>query len=121
MRVCERVVEGVRVLLAVCVLVGVRVLVAGGTQATTRVGAVALSNVQLPSCPPLLLPQQKATPALVRAQVCILPTTRMLNVNPNGMITAVGVVLPVVVPVPSCPFAFAPQQNVVPALVRAQV
>jgi hypothetical protein len=45
----------------------------------------------------------------------------LTKVTPAGMLTATGVVLLVVVPVPSRPSLLVPQQNAIPALLRAHV
>jgi hypothetical protein len=68
-----------------------------------------------------LVPQQYAVPVVVRAQEELPLTVIAENMIPLGMLTATGVALLVVVPLPSAPGEFPPQQYAVPIVVRAQV
>jgi hypothetical protein len=76
----------------------------------TAVGTVLFVVVPSPSLPKILLPQQYALPLLESAQVCEVLADIDENVTPAGMVTAVGVVLSEVVPLPSCPEELNPQQ-----------
>jgi hypothetical protein len=60
-------------------------------------------------------------PIVVRAQEELPLTVIAENMIPLGMVTATGVVLPVVVPLPSLPLELLPQQYAVLVVVRAQV
>ena len=81
--------------------------------------------VPLPSWPSLLLPQQKAAPALVTAQVCDCPAamraTSVSGAPPAESSTCTGAADCVYVPLPSCPFELSPQHQTVPSVVKAQV
>jgi hypothetical protein len=74
----------------------------------TATGVVLLVVVPLPSCPPLLSPQQYAVRVRVNAQVALRLPLIAVNETPLGIVTATGVVLPtgssIVVPLPSCPW-----------------
>src|SRR5581483_11393910 len=74
--------------------------------------------VPSPSCPMLLLPQQYASPWTSSAQVYPLPPVVMVvSLAPANAVvsTATAELLLVVVPIPSCPKLFRPQQYATPA------
>src|ERR1035437_8211629 len=57
----------------------------------------------LPSSPSRLFPQAQACPLLSRARLCWPSAETALKVTPAGMLTATGVLLAVVLPLPSWP------------------
>ena len=82
---------------------------------------VPLSIVEpFPSWPPPLNPQHLTPPALVRAQVWVLPAA--IAVTPMARpARSTGVALPIVEPFPSCPLTFQPQHLTAPAFMSAHV
>jgi hypothetical protein len=66
--------------------------------------------VPLPSWPEEFAPQQYTVPVEVSAQEELVPLAIALNETPDGMVTATGSLLAVVVPLPSWPEEFAPKQ-----------
>src|SRR6266550_4508932 len=78
--------------------------------AFTRTGASLGSVVPFPSPPYGFSPQQYADPVEVKAQLCPPPALIDVNVTPGGVVTITGVVGVAVVPSPSCPVTFNPQQ-----------
>ena len=88
----------------VCVLpaaIAVKVTPAGMVTAT---GMLRWVVVPLPSSPYIPYPQQYTVPVVVRAQLCLLPPAPIdAKVIPVGIVTATGILLPVVVPLPSAP------------------
>ena len=90
----------------------------------TATGTLLAFVVPLPSSPFQFQPQQYTVPVAVNAQGDI-PEPELLVIAVNetlsGIITATGVVLSTVVPLPSCPPLFAPQQYAVSVSVSAQV
>jgi hypothetical protein len=87
----------------------------------TTTGTVLSVVVPVPICPELFLPQQYVVLVVVVAQLWYWPMSIAVNETPMGMVTAAGTALLVVVPLPSCPKLFNPQQYAVPVVVRAQV
>src|SRR5438132_10053453 len=86
------------------------------TGSGASLGVVLVSP--FPSSPLALLPQQYAAPAVVTAQVCWSPLEIALNANPPATATGTdddGVVMPA----PSSPLEFAPQQKAAPDATRA--
>jgi len=77
----------------------------------------------LPSCPFEFAPQQYAVFGVVvvfaMPHVWYAPALTSVNQIPAGADTRVGVAVLVVVPFPSCPRKFAPQQYTDPAVVSA--
>jgi hypothetical protein len=73
-------------------------------------GTLLAVFVPLPSWPEELAPQQYTVPVVVSAQEELVPLAIALNETPAGMVTATGASLAVVVPLPSWPEEFAPQQ-----------
>jgi hypothetical protein len=69
----------------------------------TATGVLLEVVVLLPSCSALFRPQQYAVPLLLSAQACALPVEIDEKVTPAGVVTATGILLYVVVPLPSCP------------------
>ena len=87
----------------------------------TATGILQGEHVELPIFPWLFSPQQYAAPVFVSAQLCHCPTVSAVKVTPAGMVTATGMLLSVVVPLPSLPCILDPQQYTVPVVVRAQL
>src|SRR5882757_1119807 len=67
--------------------------------------------VPSPSCPLLLSPQASTFPLEVRARLCEQLANRPRTLEPAGSLVMTGVVLSVLVPVPSSPSAFRPQAH----------
>src|SRR5436190_4576527 len=99
----------------------------GAASPTTCTGELAFAFVPLPTWPFSFLPQQYVAPLSVRPQVVSPPALSATNRRPP--LTATGFVLqtpnaashrsgPVLVPMPSSPNAFHPQQYAVPLAVR---
>jgi hypothetical protein len=84
--------------------ISVNVTPAGMVTATGTVLAVV---VPLPSSPLLFWPQQYTVPVVVSAQLELVPVAIVANETPDGMVTATGTLLAVVVPLPRLPL---PQQ-----------
>lgn len=87
----------------------------------TATGAARVAVVESPTWPSAFLPQHQACPPEASAQVCPSPTLSWVKVTPVGCCTAVGVFRLVVLPSPSRPSRFYPQQYASPAAVRAQL
>jgi hypothetical protein len=70
---------------------------------TTATGMVLFRLMEglSPSWYMLLLPQQYAVPVVVSAQLCEVPVEIVVKVTPTGIVTATGILLSVVVPLPS--------------------
>src|SRR6266550_4938967 len=68
---------------------------------------------------PYTPPQQYALPRVVSPHV--LNTPALTTANVRVPTTAVGVVLPVVEPLPSCPYELLPQQYAAPSVVTPQL
>src|SRR5688500_12707599 len=83
-------------------------------------GTSEAAIVPLPSCPFWLSPQHLTPPALVKAQLWLLPSASATtpSVNPD---TGVGSRARSVVPLPSRPFALLPQHHAPPWLSVAHV
>ena len=76
----------------------------------TATGVGLLNVGVMPDELSLFIPQQYAVPVVVRAQEELPLTAIALNETLGGMVTALGLLLEVVVPLPSWPKAFSPQQ-----------
>src|ERR1700686_943139 len=77
--------------------------------------------VPLPSWPSWLLPQARTWRIHVSARLWKPPPAMEVTVVPAGRLTAIGLRLPVVVPLPSCPELLAPQARTWPGEVNARL
>src|SRR5262249_43311772 len=87
----------------------------------TGSGMSLLVVVPLPSCPSWFPPQASTWPVLVSARLWKQPARTSVTLTPDGSVTLTGVVLSVVVPLPSWPRLFKPQASTWPELVSATV
>src|SRR4051794_21698084 len=74
-----------------------------------------------PSCPCALNPQQYVAPSAVWAQLWYHPPTTLVNTKPAGAATGAAVRRVAVVPSPSWPKPFHPQQETAPGALSAHV
>jgi hypothetical protein len=84
-----------------------------GGPGRTRTGVCWSAPVPSPSCCHPSAPQQYVRPALDSPQLCAAPAATPVNVRPDSSplaSTATGTDRSVVLPSPSCPWSFAPQQ-----------
>src|SRR5450759_5065869 len=77
----------------------------------TATGVLLLVLVPLPSWPKTLFPQASTWPVEVSARLWTPPAAMAVTVVPEGRRTATGVLLWVVVPLPSWPELLAPQAS----------
>src|SRR5450759_1038484 len=77
--------------------------------------------VPLPSWPDWLLPQARTWRIHVSARLWKPPAAMEVTMAPAGRLTATGVVLPVVVPLPSCPELLSPHARTLPVEVNARL
>src|SRR5450759_4913146 len=87
----------------------------------TATGMLLLVGVPLPSWPEALEPQARTWPVEVSARLCSWPPAMAVTVVPEGRLTATGVLLLVVVPLPSSPEALKPQARTWPVEVSARL
>ena len=80
----------------------------------TATGVLLLVVVPLPSWPLALLPQARTWPVEVSARLWYWPPAMALTVVSEGRLTAAGVPLSVVLPLPSWPLTFWPQAKAGP-------
>src|SRR5450759_1008494 len=73
-----------------------------------------LALLPLPSWPKVLQPQASTCPPEVSARLWLPPPAMAVTVVPEGRLTATGVLLLVVVPLPSWPKPFKPQAQAEP-------
>jgi hypothetical protein len=66
------------------------------------------------------LPQHHTAPLELSAQFVKNPAVTFVKLVPLGSVTATGVLLEVLVPLPNCPYEFEPQQYGWPEERRAQ-
>src|SRR5688572_6206317 len=88
--------------------------------AVTATGEMRSSTVPSPTCPSWLLPQQRASPVWVRAQVCWAPVARPATPLPRPA-TGTGANRRTCVPSPNCPWPLSPQHHTAPPCTRAQL
>jgi len=81
---------------------------------------VRFASVLSPRAPELLNPHQSTWPAETSAQDCALPAA-IATTPEESPVTATGTELSAVVPLPSWPESFLPQQSIAPAVVIAHV
>src|SRR5450756_2184673 len=86
----------------------------------TATGMLLMVVVPLPSWPLLLLPQASTWPVEVSARL-LSPAAMAVTVVPEGRLTATGVLLLVVVPLPSWPWPLEPQASTWPLEVSAKL
>src|SRR5450759_5273975 len=89
--------------------------------ALTTTGVLLLVVVPLPSWPSRLRPQASTWLAEVRAKLWEKPPAIAVTVVPEGRLTATGMLLLVVVPLPSSPEKLSPQARTWPVAVRARL
>jgi len=77
--------------------------------------------VPSPNWPDEFRPQQYTVPLVASPHVYPLRAARLENFSPSVAVTATGVYRSVVVPSPTCPYEFHPQQSAVPSVVTPQV
>src|SRR5450756_2441066 len=75
----------------------------------TATGVLLLVGVPLPSWPGALEPQARTWPVEVSARLWLEPPAMPVTVVPEGRLTATGMLLLVVVPLPNWPEALSPQ------------
>jgi hypothetical protein len=91
------------------------------TGCDTATGVKLGLRLPIPSCPLLLAPQQYSCPLPSSPQVWLLPVVSDTKVSPPDCCTATGVLRGVVVvPSPSWPLPFSPQQYACPPEVSPQ-
>src|SRR5450759_2176754 len=87
----------------------------------TWTGMLLLVVVPLPSWPELFKPQARTWPVEVSARLWSPPPAMAVTVVPEGRLTATGVLLSVVMPLPSWPEALKPQASTWPLEVSARL
>src|ERR1035437_5924479 len=92
-----------------------------GMLTATGVLLLVVLGLPLPSWPEPLYPQAQACPLLSRARRLPPPAGAALKVTPAGMLPATGVLLLVVLPLPSSPYQPPPQAQACPLLSRARL
>src|ERR1700674_2284275 len=75
----------------------------------------------LPSCAEALFPHARTWPVEVKARLCVKPAEIAVAIVHAGWVTLTGVLLSTVVPFPSCPLRFRPQDSTEPVVVRARL
>src|SRR5450756_153579 len=81
----------------------------------TATGVLLLVAMPLPSWPKLFKPQARTWPLEVTARLWPPPPAMAVTMVPEGRLTATGVLLLVVVPLPSSPTLLMPQAQAEPA------
>src|SRR5450759_3934955 len=89
--------------------------------ALTTTGVLLLVMVPLPSSPSKLKPQARTWPVEVSARLWEKPPATAVTVVPEGRLTATGMLLLVVVPLPSSPEKLSPQARTWPVEVSARL
>src|SRR5450759_2682257 len=87
----------------------------------TATGVLLLVAMPLPSWPKLFKPQARTWPLEVSARLWKPPPAMAVTVVPEGRLTATGVLLLVVVPLPSWPWTLEPQARTWPLEVSARL
>src|SRR5450759_144027 len=87
----------------------------------TATGVLLSVVVPLPSWPLPLSPQASTWPVEVSARLWRLPPAMAVTAVPEGRLTATGVLLLVVLPLPSSPYALSPQASTWPVEVSARL
>src|ERR1700687_5649096 len=89
----------------------------------TMTGTLLLVVLPFPSWPRPFQPQLITWPPDVSARLwlAVLPAPTAVMVITEGTLTATGVLLLVVVPLPSCPYWFEPQASAPPVEVNAKL
>src|SRR5450759_2402462 len=87
----------------------------------TATGVLLWVVVPLPSWPELLAPQASTWLVEVSARLWNWPPAMAVTVVPEGRLTATGVLLSAVVPLPSWPMLLAPQASTWPVEVSARL
>src|SRR5450759_2655880 len=87
----------------------------------TATGVLLLVVVPLPSWPYVLQPQASTWPVEVSARLWLVPPAIAVTVVPEGRLTATGMLLMVVVPLPSWPLLLLPQASTWPVEVSARL
>src|ERR1700693_704535 len=92
-----------------------------GCSALTTIGVLLLVVVPMPSCPFWLSPQARTWPLEFSARLWSAPAAMAVTVVPEGRQTATGVLLLLVVPLPSWPIVLSPQASIWPVEVSARL